>query len=216
MYKTALAAILILAVASAADAEGASNLFISPCGEPFLAPTTAPYPIVNWFAQADLNHDGKLDTDEFRSDAERFFAQLDRNKDGVIDSAEISVYEHVYVPEILSQGQAEAAGLKVLAAYQVPDDSTPTTSYQMDDSTPTPPPRPPLNTRQGAVIFSLIPAPEPVLSADRNLDGKVTLKEFQAQADRRFTALDVLKRGYLLLADLPQTEAEQLAHAKRR
>ena len=216
MHKSALAACLVLATAGAAHAQQTNNLFISPCGEPFLAPSSKPYPIVDWFAKADLNHDGKLDQDEFRGDCERFFAKLDRNKDGVLDSAEISVYEHVYVPEILAPGRADAGSLKILAAYQLQDDSIPTTSYTMDDSTSPPPPRPPLDTKQGAVIFSLIPAPEPVLSADRNLDGKVTLKEFQAQADRRFLALDTLKRGYLLLADLPRTEAETLAKAKRR
>jgi hypothetical protein len=217
MHKAALAALLILASAGGAHAADlGTNLFISPCGEPFLAPGSAPYPIAAWFDRADANHDGKLDLDEFRGDCERFFAKLDRNKDGVIDGAEISVYEHLYVPEILTPGRADAAGLKVLAAYQLPDNSDVTTTYQMDDATPEPPPRPPLDTKQGAVIFSLFPAPEPVLSADRNLDGKVTLKEFQAQAERRFAALDVQKRGYLLLADLPKTEAEQAAHARRR
>ena len=212
MNRTVLAAVLVLAAAGAAHAQQSNNLFISPCGEPFLAPITAPYPIVAWFEKADANHDGRLDADEFRGDCERFFAKLDRNKDGVLDSGEISVYEHVYVPEILAPGRADAGGLKILADYQLQDNSIPTTSYTMDDSTSPPPPRPPLDTKQGAVIFSLFPAPEPVLSADRNLDGKVTLKEFQAQADRRFATLDVMKRGYLLLADLPKT----LAKARRR
>jgi hypothetical protein len=216
MRKTALAAVMVLATSGAVQAQQSQNLFISPCGEPFLAPIAAPYPIVAWFDKADANHDGKLDGDEFRGDCERFFARLDRNKDGVLDSAEISYYEHVYVPEILTPGRADIGSLKILADYQIQDNSIPTESYTMDDSEPEPPPRPPLDTKQGAVRFSLFPAPEPVLSADRNLDGKVTLKEFQAQADRRFAALDTLKRGYLLLADLPKTEAETLAKGKRR
>jgi hypothetical protein len=214
MRKLVLAILMTVTASGAARAadQAKTNLFISPCGEPFVAAGSAPYPIVAWFAKADANHDGRLDQTEFNGDCERFFAVLDRNKDGVLDGGEISIYEHYLVPEILPSDRADAGGLLIRVALQQGDIG------QIDPGgvTDTPPEqRQRLDTNQGAVQFSLFAAPEPVLSADRNLDGRVTLKEFQAQADRRFTTLDVAKRGYLLLADLPQTPAERAVRAKR-
>jgi hypothetical protein len=224
MRKLALAAILVLS-ASAAGAQEQNNLFISPAGEPFLAPVSKPYPIVNWFARADANHDGKLDEAEFRADAERFFAVLDRNKDGVIDSREISFYEHNYVPEILPQQGADAGGLLVRVAMQygagsgLGDGGFGSGVQSVDPSrVPSDPatPRQRLDGQQGAVPYSLFSSPEPVSSADRNLDGKVSLKEFQAQSDRHFAALDTKMRGYLTLDDLPKTDFEVAVKARRK
>jgi hypothetical protein len=226
MRKLALAAILVLSAAAAGAQEVQNNLFISPCGEPFLAPTNKPYPIVNWFAQADANHDGKLDAAEFRADAERFFAVLDRNKDGVIDSREVYIYEHNYVPEILPEVGADAGGLLVRVSMQLGGgsglgdggfgsgvtSSSEASRTGSDGDTP----RQRLDSSQGAVQFSLFAAPEPVRSADRNLDGKVSLKEFQAQSDRHFAVLDTKMRGYLTMDDLPKTDFEIAVKAKRK
>lgn len=78
------------------------QLFIAPSGQPFRAPRGQPYPTAQWFAQADTDHDGKLDKPEFRADFERFFDQLDVDHDDVIDSAEITRYEREIVPEASS------------------------------------------------------------------------------------------------------------------
>ena len=77
------------------------NVFISPMGKPYRAVKTAPYPVVDWFKQADKDGDGKLDHAEFMADAAAFFAQLDINKDGVLDSYEVAIYEHNIAPEVL-------------------------------------------------------------------------------------------------------------------
>jgi len=223
MRKLALAAILVLSATAAGAQDLQSNLFISPAGEPFLALINKPYPIVNWFNQADANHDGKLDAAEFRADAERFFAVLDRNKDGFLDSREISIYEHYYVPEILPQQGADAGGLLVRVVMQYGIPGQPgiggATVQPIDPNggpTEQPTQRQRLDSQQGAVQFSLFAAPEPILSADRNLDGKVSLKEFQAQSDRHFAALDTKMRGYLTLDDLPKTDFEIAVKAKRK
>jgi hypothetical protein len=223
MRNLALAATLLLTATAAHAAEVENNLFISPTGQPFVAPTTAPYPIVTWFNETDTNHDGKLDIGEFRADAERFFAILDRNHDGFIDSGEINIYEHFFVPEILSPQGADAGGLLVRVVMQygggtaLPGGGGAAMGIDPNGApAETPTPRERLNSQQGAVQFSLFNEPEPVLSADRNLDGRVSLKEFREQSDRHFTALDIKARGYITLDDLEQTDFERLVHAKRK
>jgi len=67
--------------------------FMSPMGEPFFPSGTASDGMATWFAQADVNHDGTLTSDEMTADAERFFQRLDTNRDGEIDPDEITRYE---------------------------------------------------------------------------------------------------------------------------
>lgn len=84
-----------------AAAEVPPNVFISPHGRPYRAPAGAPYPIADWFRDADRNGDGKLDQAEFLADAAAFFEFLDQNGDGALDGGEIAFYEHRIAPEVL-------------------------------------------------------------------------------------------------------------------
>lgn len=52
---------------------------------------------------------------------------------------------------------------------------------------------------QGAARFGLLDLPEPVIAADSDLDGGVSLAEFKGAAQQRFLALDVDHVGYLTL-----------------
>lgn len=88
-------------------AAGFTQLFISPCGEPYRGKPGDPYPSALWFKMADLNHDGVIDLAEFRADHAGFFDALDADDSGVLEGPELVFYEtrvapDIYAPETLS------------------------------------------------------------------------------------------------------------------
>jgi hypothetical protein len=87
--------------ARADDTDDPPNVFFSPHGRPYRAPAGTPYPVVNWFRDADRNGDGKLDLGEFVADASAFFDALDQKGQGALDADDISFYEHRIAPEVL-------------------------------------------------------------------------------------------------------------------
>lgn len=219
--------------APAAGHEGQpSMLFISPSGEPFRGWPGDPYPVVAWFAQADANHDGKLDRDEFVADAMRFFARLDVNHNGRIDSDELAYYEHVMAPEILVQtsGRLEGAGI-IRAAYLDqgmggmgggggPGGDGVTGSMDPGASAPLDPDEKTLaqnHAMDGAAPYGLLGEPEPVAASDLSFTGAISIADFRRRASQRFDRLDVNKKGYLELATLPKTVAQTMeSRAGRR
>ena len=81
-------------------AAGFTQLFVSPCGEPYRGRPGDPYPAALWFKQADLNHDGVIDLKEFKADHAGFFDALDADGDGVLDGPEIAFYERQVLPDV--------------------------------------------------------------------------------------------------------------------
>jgi hypothetical protein len=197
------------------------TLFISLAGQPFRGEPGEPYPVARWFAQVDRKGDGRIDRAEVRADAEAFFRTLDRNHDGALDAFEVADYEQQIAPEILGaySGGARAGGGSDGVSgggghgrgggggRRGGGSGSGRSTSSVSDG---------VLQFQGAVAFSLVPDPEPVASADAALDGKITLAEFLAAVDRRFDLVDVKHLGYLTLADLPKTPAQQRAGAARR
>jgi hypothetical protein len=178
-----------------------ANVFISPAGEPFRAPPEEPYPVAAWFARADADHDGAISRAELKADSLTFFDRLDADHDGVVDGFELGDYERKVAPEIQPD----------LGAFSEEPEQLPTRA-----STVTPHVKPPKPSRRnrvavkGAAVFGLLMDPEPVASADADLDGKVTRKEAEAATDRRFARLDADHDGRLTMGELPQTPAQAL------
>jgi Ca2+-binding EF-hand superfamily protein len=184
--------------ASAEQHVGRLQIFIAPSGEPFRAPWDAPYPVSEWFARADANHDGKLTESEFTADFLRFFASLDLDHDGQIDGAELERYENA-MPELHTGGFGGFLG----GSGSSGDDGGESTPARRVGSYMS------ANDPQGAGRFDLLGIPEPVASMDTELKGRISRTQAQDAAEYRFSLLDVQHHGYLLLSDLPETFAQQ-------
>jgi hypothetical protein len=173
------------------EVQGYRQLFIAPSGEPFRAVAGAPYPVAAWFAQADANHDGRIDLGEFNADFMRFFDRLDTNHDGMLSSAEIKAYETDIAPEV-----AADYGASYVSA---PDRVRGGGSGGHGGG--------------GGGRYGLIAIAEPVAAMDTSFSGHVSRGEAQAAAQRRFNLLDPDDKGSIGWNDLPQTMAER---ARRR
>jgi hypothetical protein len=199
------------------------NVFISPAGKPYRAGPDQPYPVATWFAEADADHDGKLTREEMRAAAAAFFRTLDTNHDGVIDGFEVQTYEQTIAPEILPHIENLRAGEGFDPNIDLADQRNserPNSSDQRRGGFQVRQPRQAKGETgaQGAAVYSLINQPEPVAAADADFDGKITLQEFEAAADRHFEILDTKQQGYLTLAGLPKTPIQEAIEqaAKRR
>lgn len=173
-------------------APGTRLLFVSPMGEPFRAAAGGAFPSAAWFAAADRDHDGAIDRTELIADADRFFRTLDGDHDGRLTPEEVTAYERDIAPEIALFG--------------------PRWREQAQEERPRRAPRAgegdyggPL----GAGRYAWLNIPEPVSSADADIDRAVSAREFAQSAGRRFEALDPAGRGRLTLAALPKTPAQQ-------
>jgi hypothetical protein len=226
-------------------AAGFTQLFMSPCGEPYRGKPGDPYPAALWFKQADLNHDGVIDLKEFRADHAGFFDALDADGDGVLDGPELAFYEKqvapdVFTPERLSQRRSPGLALAAsdgrdgarLIFVQIPGLTTgpegghpsEARGYDPEANAVGKGPMSDLGARRpqrkqlvAAAPFGLLAEAEPVRAADTNLDGRVTKAEFLEAADRRFKALDKRKDGQLTLDELPLTVAQvELAQQDRK
>jgi hypothetical protein len=166
---------------------------MSPNGEPLsggpLGPVNCKDALAGWFERVNAAHDGRLTLAEYLGDARRQFAAMDLDKDGMITPAVLARYRAPYMPK-------DAGERRVAAA---PPPRSP------NDARPGTPPPHAFGTPRGNAAASSDPTadrPDPVMAADVHLRNEVSLADFLAHAQRRFTALDVDRRGTLSREDL--------------
>lgn len=213
---------------------GFTQLFISPCGEPYRGRPGDPYPVALWFKQADLNHDGIIDKAEFRADHAGFFDALDADENHLLDGTEVGFYEHRVAPDVfgappptfgaLTRPGRDGARLILVQGAGLPHAEQGALAGPEGAHGPmeglNAQRRRPAQPLEGAAAYGLLAEPEPVTAADTDLDGRVTKAEFLAAADRRFKRLDRTGDGRLTPDELPKTasqaEAEDQARRGRR
>lgn len=161
-------------------------LFVSPFGEIFIAEADQPWPSADWFAGADRNGDGEVNFEEFAADGLRWFAVLDTDRDGRLNQSELLAYE----TRLREQNGGPAGTPPRRADRRVRRPSEP--------------------MRYGVIaeagFFNL---PQPVKSADVNIDQRVTAEEWAAATQRWFLSLDTDRDGKLTRATLPQTPLQR-------
>jgi hypothetical protein len=159
------------------------RVFISPMGEPFRRGTEPGEPIERWFAGADTDNDGALTVTEFQADAMRFYATLDVNSDGEIAPDEIIRYETQVAPEVQMGMRLRVAldrnGRPVRQPRQRPGEGP----YGMGSQ-------------------ALLAIPQPVISADADLNRGVSPAEFRHTAGQRFLLIDRNRDGRITRDEL--------------
>jgi EF hand len=184
--------------------ESRGGVFLSPMGEPFRSADRNGDLAGRWFAGADTDHDGALSLAEMQADAGRFFATLDRNGDGEIDPVELSAYEGEVAPEVqlglqmgsrFGGGGGWSAGRRRGGAWGDGREKTEGRRARGRGDYG--------EGLEGAGRFSFLNIPEPVISADRDLNRGVSRAEFLRAAGERFLLLDANGDGRLVRAELP-------------
>ena len=189
------------------------RLFVSPAGQVFRPAGEEGRPFDAWFRQADANGDGVITYGEFSADFARAFAAFDLNHDGEIGPEEVAHYETDVLPEMATgfgrrfgnRGRGEGGDFGPGARNGGPPprsrgDGGGGFSVAMS----------------GAARFGLLPIPHPIMDADANFNRGVTREEFEAAAQRRFTALDTAHDGRLTAAGLMQARMQMRGPRGRR
>ena len=217
MLRTTLVLALFMAAPLVAAAQdGLTQEFISPMGEPFRAGAGDPYPVEAWFKGADQGAKGYLTKQDFEADAVRFFKALDTENNGYLDDHEIDYYEDKVAPEIkaamgpdpnavhyepgaieMGQMNGEAPVTYKEDASRIADDKAGRAGKEAKEAA--------LAARRGAGVFGFFNEPEPVRSADTNIDFRVSMTEWMEAADRRFAELDKRHDGKITRDELPLT-----------
>ena len=163
----------------------------------------APYPVADWFRQADADGDGRLTLAEFVADGTRYFRTLDSSRNNQLEASEIDAWEAAILAPITPRpGQRQPAG-------GTPGDGSPPRETRAPapvagQSAPRKMRRDPESPR-GAGLYGIINIRHPIKAADQDMNARVTAEEWQKILLSRFAILDKAGLGYLTLDTLPPT-----------
>ncbi len=158
-------------------------IIYSPNAEPLnggpLGAPTCEAALSKWFGRMDANQDGFIDKMEFMNDAAVQFRRMDIDKNGYLVSEELDRYRAPYRQAERTHKQEQNNQL-----HKRENRGRGEGGSNRDKS-----------------LESLTPV-DPVMSADANLDFKVTPEEFRAQAEKIFAVLDGNHDGRLSRAEI--------------
>jgi Ca2+-binding EF-hand superfamily protein len=191
VYCAVLSALIVLSGCSdshkshhaSAEQAALSRMLYSPNGEPLnggsLGRSTCQDALSRWFDRLDANHDGTISRDEFLADAQIQFRRMDIDKNGYLVPEELDRFRQPY--------RQQAAGEETTANQNNNNAAQPQKNMHRRGASH--------GGHDGAESDSqsdqpLIDTSDPVMSADTNLDNKVTLEEFVTHAQKKFLELD--------------------------
>ena len=132
--------------------------------------------VAAWFARVDANRDGQIDRPEFMADARVQFLRMDLDGDNSIYPSELLTFRGSFqgpaphnaaMPSPAEAFAADRDKLKALGLWPKDDADTDEKTKKLQDYS------------------------DPVMTADNNLDFRVTLDEFTALAQDNFKGLDL-------------------------
>jgi len=169
----------------------------SPNGEPLVGsqwPTACSDAMETWFDRVDTDHDGRLTMAEWEADAVRQFKAMDLRHDGKLTAAGLSTYRQSVMGSRYASISTPEAGARRRARDD--DDSggySGESRRRRDDSAM------PAPDAKGTMPAD---QPDPVMSADTDLDGSVTLEEFLVLVRQNFADLDRDRTGSIDKSDV--------------
>jgi len=163
-----------------------TGILYSPNGEPLsggaLGHPGCENALSAWFDRVDRNHDGRIDADEFMTDARRQFAAMDLDHSGVITASELARYRAPYEEKVPHQRNAASS-----EGDEEPNEQRSSGERQSRHG----------GQRGGGQRATAGgPAdmsdsqPDPVMSADIGLRFEVRLEDFLAYTQQKFSTLD--------------------------
>lgn len=204
---TLLPAALAAQPAAAQWARG--SVYLSPMGEPFIAPA-GQSPVAAWVTKADSDRNGSISLAELTIDGERFFKTLDVDGDQRVGGFEMTRYEEDVAPAALRA----AAGARPVGSQSIDRGGRAAGDFSGRSGNPrrgraglpggmTGPQLSLSGGRPtGGSDGGLLSIPQPVAMTDIDMSGSVTVDEFARAAARRFGLLDVNKNGLLEVGEL--------------
>jgi hypothetical protein len=169
------------------------GIVYSPNGEPLTGGPLGHRPCAQvmdgWFDRLDIGHQGRVTHDQFLADAEAQFVRMDLDHDGYITPEELARFRAPYTDN--------------RQAMVPPSDERPDGGGDAAESRRGRRQEGPSQPSRGTGHASLTQA-DPVMSADTDLDFRVSHQEFLAQAEAIFKRLDSDHQGTITK---PATEA---------
>jgi hypothetical protein len=206
--RTAALALAVAAVVAGCSSspDGAlstpqSRMLFSISGEPLsggpLGRPTCEAALGRWFDRVDANHDAAIALDEALADAEAQFRRMDLDRDGGITAFELQNYRMPYLDprrERIVRQRLDVDSENQRSADNDNDNDSGESRSRRRRPGPGAAGAPEPRLGGGGPLTD---RPDPVMSADRNLDFRVTHDEYIAQLRSVFSRLDENHDGSL-------------------
>jgi Ca2+-binding EF-hand superfamily protein len=204
--KFMAACALAVAVAGCSSHKGPPPPTFSPNGEPLvppLWPAKCEDALDSWFDRLDAAHAGKLTLATLQDDAKRQYQQMDMRRDGKVTAEELSRYRlaqmNGHYLSVSTPGERAALGGR--------NDDEDRPGDRLDDAMGDDNPRHGRRKNdedrpRDAYAAMVTDQPDPVMTADTDLDGSVTWEEFRALVAQDFADFDKEHAGFITKDEL--------------